>query len=209
VAQFAPPGATGAGGSAAVNANATYKGYELELTAIPVDRLTVTASIGHIDPEYENFPRALESGAVSAGCVPILASTGVAVGQDCAAIAAFVNFPKNTADFGVNYDFPEQPYGNLSARMDYSRRGHTDWGTFNLPSTPFQQSIAGKAYGLLSARITLSEIPVSANVRGQLALFGANLTDEHYNAQGIDFGFFGTVNYGVRRTIGVEGKLEF
>jgi iron complex outermembrane receptor protein len=207
--QFQPPGAGAAGGQTTVNANATYLGYELELTAIPIDNLTFTANYGHVDPKYDSFPRPLDAGAVSPGCTPIRNAAGVAVGQDCAAIASFTAFANTTLDLGLNYDFPEQPYGNLSARVDWSHRSHTQWGAFNLPSTPFQQQIFGEPYGLLSARVTLAEIPLTKDVRGQLSLFGQNLTDVHYNAQGIDFGIFGTVNYGERRTVGVEGKIEF
>jgi iron complex outermembrane receptor protein len=209
VAQFAPPSSSGSGGSMAVNADATYKGYELEFTAIPIERLTFSASLGHVDPEYTKFPRSLIGTSLSPGCVPINNSAGVAVGQDCAAIASVTAVPRTTADIGLNYDFPEQPYGKLSARIDYTHRSHIDWGTFDLPDTPFKNSIKGNPYGLLSARATLSDIPIAGQARAQIAIFGENLTDEEYNAQGIDLSFMGTITYGLRRTFGVEAKIDF
>jgi hypothetical protein len=46
-------------------------------------------------------------------------------------------------------------------------------------------------------------------VRGQLAVFGENLTNKKYSIQGIDFGFMATKTYSEPRTFGVEGKVEF
>jgi iron complex outermembrane receptor protein len=211
VSQFQPPGASSAGGTTTVNANAKFKGFELEFLALPVEHVTVSANFGYIKPTYKNFPRALDTpGAVTTGCRPISNAAGTLVGQDCASIAAFTAFPKKTADFGISYEFPRMDYGLLSARADYSYRGHTEWGAFNVPSSPFKNQISGKSYGLLSSRIALSEIPVgTSDVKAQIAVFGHNLTNEKYNAQGIDFSLFGTVNYGERRTFGVEAKVDF
>jgi iron complex outermembrane receptor protein len=208
VAQFAPPGLTSGGGGVAVNANAKYKGFELEMQAVPVDGLVITASVGYVDPEYTSFPRGLEGGQVVSGCTAIRNSAGVAIAQDCGAIAEFTAFPKTTADLGVAYSFPVK-HGELSLRGNYTYSGAQEFGTFNLPSSPFKGSIAAKSYGLLSARIALSEIPLSGNARAQLALFGENLTNEKYVNQGIDFGFMGTIVFGDRRTFGIEGKIEF
>jgi iron complex outermembrane receptor protein len=209
VAQFAPPSSAGAGGSLAVNADATYKGYEFEFTAIPIERLTFSANLGHVDPEYTKFPRSLIGSTPSPGCLPLTNAAGVAVGQDCAAIASVTAVPRTTADIGLNYDFPDQPYGKLSARIDYTHRSHIDWGAFDLPDTPFKNSIKGEPYGLLSFRVALSEIPVAGQARARLAFYGANLTNEAYNVQGIDLSFMGTINYGERRTFGVEGAIDF
>jgi iron complex outermembrane receptor protein len=208
VSQFSVTG--GGVGGQTFNANAEYLGYELELTAVPIDHLTLTATIGHTDAHYTSFPKSAGAGgAITAGCTAIKAS-GVTVGQDCAAIATFSGVPATTMDFGAAYDFPAMSYGRLSARVDYSYRGRTEWDTFDSTAGgPFKTSIAGKAYGLLSSKITLADIPIAGETRGQIAIYGANLTDEHYNAQGIDFVLFGTVNYGLRRTFGIEGKVNF
>jgi iron complex outermembrane receptor protein len=209
VAQFSPPSTTGAGGSAAVNANATYKGFELETQAVVTEALTFEGSVGYLDAKYKKFPTALVGGAVSAGCLPINNSAGVAVGQDCAAIADVTNSPKWTYSLGASYVLPRTSYGLWTARATYSHKTAIEWGTLNLPSTPFKAQVAGKAYGLLGARLTLSEIPLSGAARAQLAIFGDNLTNEKYVLQGIDFGFMAGQTFGLRRTVGVEGKVEF
>jgi iron complex outermembrane receptor protein len=210
VAQFQPPGATSGGGSTAVNANATYKGFELEAEAVPVDGLTLNASLGYVDPKYTSFPRALESGAVVTGCTPINNASGVPVGQDCGSIAQFNYFPKTTIGAGASYVLPKTSYGEWSFRTDYAYKSHIYGGTFNLPSTPFRNSIDQKGYGLLSARIALSEIPLAGgNTTATLAIYGENLTDKKYIVQGIDYGFMATAVFGDRRTFGIEGKVNF
>jgi iron complex outermembrane receptor protein len=210
VPQFAPPNGVSSGGSTAVNANATYKGFELEAEAVPVEGLTLNASVGYVDPVYKRFPKALEGGRVSGGCSPITNAAGAITGQDCAKIAKFNYFPNTTVGLGASYTLPMTSYGEWSFRTDYAWKSHIYGGTFDLPSTPFQNSIYQKAYGLLSARIALSEIPLAGgDTTAQIALFGENLTNEKYIVQGIDYGFMATAVFGDRRTFGIEGKVNF
>jgi len=217
VAAFQPPGATSGGGNTTVNANAKYKGFELEAEAVPIDGLTLNASVGYVKREYVNYPRALEAGigpggtaGVPVGCTPILNAAGTAtVGADCADIASFQYTPSTTAAAGASYTFPKMSFGELTIRADYVYKSRIQSSTFTLPSTPFFGLVSQKGYGLLSARATLADIPLSGNVRGQLAIYGENLTDKKYIVQGIDFGFMATRTYSEPRTFGVEGKVEF
>jgi iron complex outermembrane receptor protein len=210
VAAFQPPGATSSGGNTTVNANAKYKGFELEAEAVPIDRLTLSASVGYVKREYVNYPRALEAGiGVPSGCTPINNAAGVAVGADCASIASFQYTPSTTAAVGASYTFPKMSYGELTIRSDYSYMGKMESGTFILPSTPFFNSVHQKAYGLLSARATLADIPLTGNSRGQISIYGENLTNKKYSLQGIDFGFFATKTFADRRTVGIEFKADF
>ena len=210
VPQFAPPTGTTSGGSTAVNANATYKGFELEAEAVPVEGLTLNASVGYVDPVYKRFPKGLEGGVISGGCSAITNPAGATTGQDCAKIAKFNYFPNTTIGLGASYVLPKTSYGEWSFRTDYAWKSHVYGGTFNLPSTPFQNSIYQKAYGLLSARIALSEIPLAGgDTTAQIALYGENLTNKKYIVQGIDYGFMATAVFGDRRTVGIEGKVNF
>ncbi|HEY3694735.1 TonB-dependent receptor [Phenylobacterium sp.] len=209
--QFVPPSASGAGGSIALNADARYRGFELEAQAVPMDGLTLTASVGYVDPKYEKFPQPLQpGGVVGAGCKPITGSAGgAAIAMDCAAIGKFLGVSKRTASAGAAYVFPRVSYGEWSIRADYAYRSAAQWSLFNLPTTPFQAQIAGKAYGLLSGRIALSDIPLTGNAKAQLSVYGENLTNEHYAVQGIDFGFMATNAFSKPRTFGVEVKADF
>jgi iron complex outermembrane receptor protein len=223
----------GSGGSVTTNANAVYQGYEVELQAIPVQGLNLSASVGYIDPRYKNYPTglnngiyaaagALNGGAVSPGCTPLLA-VGAApgsppIGQDCAHDAKFQYFPKLTADFSIGYTAPATSYGVWSGILSYSYKTHIEFEAFDSPSSALLRQ---PAYGLLSGRIALSDIPLNGgHTRAQIAVFGDNLTDQIYDIQGIDFGTapgpnpngpsrFATANYGNRRTFGVEAKIDF
>jgi iron complex outermembrane receptor protein len=210
IGAFVAPSAIGAGGNLAVNANARYTGYELELQALPVTGLTLTASIGHVDPEYENYPTALGTGnVVNPGCTPIRNSSGVVSAQDCAKTAKFLYYPKTTMDFSGTYELPTTSYGVWTIFAAYSYKSSLDFSTFLLPSSPYQTLLHQDAYGILTARIQLGDIPISGNVRGQIALFGDNLTDKIYDTQGIDFGTFATAGWSIGRTVGIEGKIDF
>jgi iron complex outermembrane receptor protein len=209
VAQFAPPSTSGTGGSTALNANAKYKGFELEAQAVPVEGLTLTAAVGYLDAYFTSFPVALDTGnVVTPGCTPIT-SGGVAIGMDCADIASVVDVPKWTISLGAGYEFPPTSYGTWQIRGDYAYKSSMQWGTLQLIRTPFKNAIAGKPYGVFSGRISLADIPLNGSAKGRLSLYGENLTNRKYTAQGIDFGFAGTKVFAQRRTVGLEGAVEF
>jgi iron complex outermembrane recepter protein len=204
VAQFAPPSGSTSGGNVNVNANAKYKGFEVELTVVPTDGLTVSGSYGYVDPEYTDFPKPTTAGdVVTAGCTRI--SVGL---QDCAAIQFFQNLPKTKWDVSARYEFPEQEFGTVTMEVNYSWTGKTP-GVFQRVGSNFPFILDNRAYGLLGARFGIKDIPVNGDVTGSLALFGRNLTDRRYSTASIDFGQFGTQNFPERRTMGVEAKLSF
>jgi iron complex outermembrane receptor protein len=200
---------TSTSANAAVNANARYKGFELELEAVPIDHLTLTASVGHVDREYTRYPQALgPGGVIYPGCTALPAPQSLTT-QNCAAIAHFQYTPANNIDVSASYVIPED-YGQWSIFAAWSYKSKVYSATFNLPNiSPNFNLVNQDGYGLLSARISLSDIKLSGNVRGQISVFGDNLTDKAYNIQGIDFVNYATVNWGTRRTVGVEGKVEF
>lgn len=206
VAQFAVPTGATSGGNVNVNANAKYKGFEIEATVIPVDGFTVQGSYGYVDSEYTAFPRpAGAGGAITAGCTAIAAIPGF---QDCAAIQLFQNLPKTKWDVSAIYEFPRQEFGVVALSVDYSWTGKTP-GVFSRVGTPFPFILDNRSYGLLGARFAVSDIPINGDVTGTVALFARNLTDRRYSTASIDFGYLGTQNFPERRTMGVEAKVEF
>jgi iron complex outermembrane receptor protein len=62
---------------------------------------------------------------------------------------------------------------------------------------------------LLSAKVALSEIPLSGGAKARIAVYGENLTNQTYLYNGIDYGFMATVLFGDRRTFGIEAKVDF
>jgi iron complex outermembrane receptor protein len=209
VALFQPPGATGGGGNTAINANAKYKGFELEAQAVPVEGLTIMASVGYVDREYTQYPQPLNAGGtLTPGC-SFITLNGANIAQNCGDVAKFLYVPSTTAGAGVSYTFPTTSYGEFTIRADWVYRSTIESGTLNTPATPFQAIVRQKPYSLFSARATLADIPLSGNARGQLAVFGENLTNKKYIVQGIDFGFMATKTFNEPRTFGIEGKVEF
>jgi iron complex outermembrane receptor protein len=206
VGQFVAPTSGGGGGALTFNANAKYKGFELETVVVPIDGLTITANLGVLDPKYTQFPVATGAGgALSPGCTALSNTTFF---QNCADVADVTASPHHTADLSAVYTFPETGFGEPSVGVDYSYRGKIEWAGY-AGTSPFKAAVAAKDYGLLGARLALSDIPLGDSARGELAVYGRNLTNEKYVTQGIDFVLFGTKNFGDRRTFGVEGKVEF
>lgn len=214
VAQFAAPTGTSSGGNVNVNANAKYKGFEIEATVVPIDGLTIQGSYGYVDNKYTNFPKpkTAATGAV-AGSVPTVISAGctdtVIPGyQNCSGIQNFINLPKSKWDVSATYEFPPQELGTLSVSVDYSWTGKTT-GVSQDSLSLFAVALRNRAYGLLGARLAMSQIPLNGDMTATVSLFGRNLTDRRYSTASIDFGYLGTQNFPERRTLGVEAKFDF
>jgi iron complex outermembrane receptor protein len=104
-------------------AKARIRGAEVELAAIPVKGLTLTAAYGHLDPKY------LDIGQVS----------GLTLGSK------FQRGPRHSFAGSVNYEMPFRS-GKLELRGDYSYRSKEQFQV--LAAINDQQ-----AYGLVGARI--------------------------------------------------------
>ena len=204
VAQFAPPSGSSGGGNVNVNANAEYKGFEIEATVIPVNGLTLSGSYGYTHSEYKQFPTPITGGVLKPGCEAISGVDGI---QNCAAIQLFQNLPDTQWDVSAIYEFPPADFGTVSLSVNYA------W-TASAPGvlvkgSIFEDSLFNRSYGLLGARFAVADIPINGDVTGTLALFGRNLTDRRYSTASIDFGYAASQNFPERRTMGIEAKVEF
>jgi len=112
---------------------------------------------------------------------------------------AVPNIPEYTINNDIDYRYPLTKATDLMLRMDYNIIGD-----FYALSTSSTNRYKQGAYGLLSAKIGY-EFP-----HGGVYLFGANLSDSHYN-ESIEYdpslGFIG--NPGAPPTLGVEMSLNF
>ena len=197
VSQFTGVSAGSAGG--VKNANADYTGFELEVQARPIESVTIDGSIGFVHPEYQQiyFPNP---------------TTGVLTNY--ASVAHFPYVPDWTNHIGAQYEYPLQDVGNLIFRMDYSYESARYFFTTDLPTqNPFNDVIKSGGQNLVSARITLADVPVWGGRANMEASFWAeNLLDETYVAQGVDYGpalGFATKTYGVPRTLGIDIKVTY
>ncbi len=174
-----PIQAGGAGGGiATVNAGqATFRGVEGDFEFIPVDGLTLTANFSYLDA-------AREGGTTVAN----------PFGGPPLAGLSLPNAPRWKYDLGMEYAFPPFAFGSLSALVGYSYRGSE---TSN--GGPGTAGDVRPGYGLVNARITLSDI---AFARGSLAvsMWANNLTDENYQY----YHNFGAIIFGEPRSFGAN-----
>ena len=156
----------------------TVKGAELELTAVPIDALTVglsyTRLIGHEplqpNPLNNNLPEKF-----------VLAQS-----------------PQHAGAVTVDYMFARTNYGVWSAHLD---------ATSTSPLTYAPKGGIYDGYTLFNARLTLADIPVAGSGRLKVSAWGKNLTDEQYVVQGYpinDPPITVTQAFGTPRTVGME-----
>lgn len=196
VTQYTGTG-TGGGTGFTRNADATLKGFELETTVAPTRNLRINGSVGYVKARFNRifFPD------------PVTGEL-----RNFAAISHFPYVPAWTAHGAIQYTFPQFDNGiEPSVRLDYSWRSRRWFHTNDLANlNPFNDRIAGAAYGLLGASIVLADIPIGGS-KAQLTFFAENLLDTDYRVQGIDFGSLGFAGnvYGTPRRLGADLKLAF
>jgi iron complex outermembrane receptor protein len=134
--------------------SATINGFEADATARLGKALTIGVNYAHLNARYDKI-------------VDV-------TGTDLAPVFRFTSAPKNSYNIDVDYEFPMTPIGKLVASAGYSyqsmtySRARVDSGLYIIDD-----------YGLLNARLALSEIPVSTGSL-RVALWGKNLEDKTY-----------------------------
>jgi len=164
------------------NAFERAQGAEVEVTALPIDHLNLTASIGLLDANYTSF-----------------VSNVFGFGTNNYAFLRPTRTPKWTMRFGGSYDFSLGDYGTLTPGMsvEYESSHYTD-----LTNNPvgFQ-----KAYALFDASLTY----VDPSDRWQVALWGKNINDAHYRLSAVpSSGYFTQLYFGNPATYGVDLSLK-
>lgn len=166
-------------------AEATVKGVELEVAANPLRGLNVTASFGLLDAEYDDWKD--------------LDAAGMAVDKSDLDFTGAANFTMNLA---AEYSFQFLDLGLMSARAEWAHVG----GRFNDPDN--QEGLYAGKTGQLSARLALE----LKDGQTEIAIFGKNLLDRRYIANGINFEDIGgtvTRYYGPPQTYGIEVRRDF
>jgi iron complex outermembrane recepter protein len=169
-------------------ASATVKGFEAELTAVPVNGLTLSASTAYTDAKYKSFvdlsgpggtlrDRSNESFAVPKWTYTLAATYAVQIGDD-----------------------------ELRANLNWAYRGTTQLQANAL--TPNLQSMTQRGYGLLGGRLGYKISSFDA----EIAVFGNNILKKHYYSGGVALDSALGINLlqpGRPRTFGVEIKKSF
>lgn len=157
-------------------------GFELEITALPLDRLLVNATVGYLNNKYTR---------VAPLSLFVEASDGFIEDN-----YQLVNSPEWSYTASVEYTLPVAAiHGDLVGRLDWSHYSTVYNDDLN---NPFLKQ---EPYGLLNGQLAY----VSDDGSWQFVLWGKNLEDKKYLMSGdanVYAGFY-EANYGTPRTYGI------
>lgn len=144
-------------------------GVEGEIKVVPADGWLLTAAIGWIDGEYDEFTVLDNSTGPPPDNLPILTA------RDLSDTKVIRGAPY-TASVSVSYTHYVDGGGDLTSQIGWSQRGRT----YNTLETV--RSSRQEAYGLLDGRVNW----VLPNGNTSISLWGRNLLDKEYFSSAID-----------------------
>jgi len=154
-------------------------GLELEASAVPVDGLTLGASLGYQKAKYLEFFTDIDGNGTN----------------DDASNLKLRNVPKWTANASANYAFPPTDWGQVSLNADVNYQAEYESVTLNAPFTQ------GEARTLVGASIQWAD----PTERYRVSVFTRNLLDETYRVSANSVaGLFNFTNYAPPRSFGIE-----
>ena len=159
---------------------ARFRGAELDITAQPTEALTFNLNYAYLDAKY----------------LQILDGSGA----DVTDYYTYIEAPRNTISTSVEYKLPETGIGRPSLYVDYYMQSK------KFTNTNDAGYIIGD-YGLLNARLTLSDIPIGLG-NWKLSAFGKNITDTKYYISLFQGGIPAAI-YGDPRSYGLELTFNF
>lgn len=171
---------------------ALINGIEAELSAVPVDGLTLSASVGYQDIEYEDLLVPVSGGGF----------------RDISDIATTPGVPDTTLSLGFDYEFPRVALGKPVIGVDSTWR--SDFKTYLTPTGDpvVDDTMTTKAHWLLNARAGLVDIGAGGGTL-EVALWGKNLTDERQPGFIADVGTVVGGIYMQPRTYGIDFRYRF
>jgi iron complex outermembrane recepter protein len=188
--------ATGAAASVVKNAaQAQIRGVEVEVTARPIDTLTLNASVAYLDAEYKKY---------------------IEAGVDVSNNRAFPHTPEYTASFGADWEALRGDWGklNLVGDVSYVDEYYTYPYPLRTPTLSDQNANNTKSPGRTIVNLTanVTDIPLGRS-KANVSLWARNVFEEDRPQNFIDFGpgFGGlTVAYFPDpRTVGVTIGARF
>jgi len=174
------------GGAQQVIANNAFeraRGVEIEATAVPMERLLLSASIGYLDASYTSFMADLDASGIitdNSGLRPVRA-------------------PMWTMRLQGSYEIPLGEHGSLTPDVSYAYEGSHYTDTRNAP-----QGLQ-KGYSIWNASLNYAE----PDKRWEVSLWGRNLTDELHILSAIPTsGLFTQLYFANPRTYGLELRVK-
>jgi iron complex outermembrane receptor protein len=165
-------------------ASSVIRGFELEVTTVPVDGLTLNGSLAYLAAHYSDFP------FVDPNTLAVTQLKG----------NRLQNAPKWSATLGFTYAFTAGP-GTMQLGMQYKYvSGKFNSNVLNTPRSYIQPT------NLVDANIDWSP----DNERWTISFWGRNLFDKRYIDVSYDSpGYFALVGYAPPREYGVSFKYKW
>lgn len=159
---------------------AKVKGVEFEATWVPIEELRLQLSYGYLDAKWDEFMEAPKDGE------PI---------SNVASNRSFPHAPEHTLNFAADALLGRTAWGEVRAFLDWSWTADFYGYAYQKHEVATNRPIAKNSridsYGLLNARLALSEIPLGGccnDASGEFSLWVRNATDERQPLNYIDFG---------------------
>jgi iron complex outermembrane recepter protein len=163
-------------------ASSTIKGFEAEVTAVPVNGLTLTASLAYLSAKYKDFL--------------FLEPNGTTTDQSGQRLQ---NAPKWSGALGFNYKFP---LGRMEGRLG---------ATYTFASEKLLTSIKDVPRSRVQPQhLVNANFDVQINDQISVGVWGTNLFNNRYINSVFDApGTLGLVNYAPPRQYGASAKFAF
>ena len=168
-------------------ADATIKGFELDMVALPISQFAINASVGYLHGDYDEIRFDLTSDGVI---------------NDADLNLSIPRLPEWTYNVGATFDQELGNLGLLSFRGEYSYRDNTFFTDNNIGTLP--------SYNVFNASVSL----ISFDEQWTLTFYGKNLSDEAILQQNttLPFGAFGAPRLSTLaegRRLGLELKFQY
>lgn len=168
---------------------ASYKGAELELSAVLGAGFSFDGVLGYVDPEYSEFPF-------------FDGTNDINVADE----ARFPYVSKLTYDVGLRYNATTS-IGDFTARVNYQYQSSRYF--FALARiNPNNERLRAPGQGFLNARLALDNIPITSNGL-RVELYMDNVLDDDRILGSIDSTNYGSTFFGRGRQFGVELTVDF
>ena len=180
------------------DANERARGVEVEFTAVPIQGLRLSGSVGYLDAIYTSFVTNLTGKPVS----PSNPCGGVVDRSDKSNPTCYLvptRSPKWTTRFDVSYEFDLNGKGTLTPAASWSLESDHFTDTTNAPQG-FQPT-----YSIFDASLNYDD----PSGRWRISLWGKNLTDKAHRLSAVPTaGLLTQLYFAQPRTYGVELRVK-
>ena len=169
-------------------------GVELEITAAPVDDLTLTANYGHVNDHIDNGlrPQSAKNNAYLAAQYTLLHLDG-----------------GSRIDFRIDGTWVDDHYQTACKVGDTATSEGCVEGPASELADELDRAATSKASWLVGARLSLVDVPLGDTIKGRVSLWGRNLTDSDEIEFSRDVGNAVVGTYQIPRTYGIDFSADF